>query len=421
LNQQTAAHPALQKFFFMILICLSMIVTLSVARAKEAITFPPLTGEFAVGQAEYYLMDEARPEIFTDDPDDVRELMTTIYYPAEVTDDAQPAPYGDDALMAEASQWPGIDAERWSQIETDLLSGVPFAPGQETHPIIVFSPGFGVLPLYYTSLLAEIASHGYVVISISRTYSTALTVFPEGRLIRSNDAGTDIDPREGDTYFDALEKRVQVGDVWVADIRFMLDQLEGLNREDPLLGGHLDLTRIGLVGHSFGGSASAQAAYLDNRVGAVIDMDSYLDYEVAHEGLSQPYLYMEEAYQEYEDPDQMPTDEQLAEIGITRDDLFSDVLIRSNHINLLEGASAGYRLRLEGAQHLTFTTDLHVFAPHFPGRIGQQQTGTMDGERALQVIRDYSVAFFDQHLTGQDSPLLDGTPGHDPDVQFESY
>jgi hypothetical protein len=215
------------QFFFITLIYRSVIFGLSVAHAQEAITFPPLTGEYAVGQADYYFVDETRPETFTDDSDDVRELMTTIFYPAELTDDAQPAPYGNDAFKAEASQWPGIDPESWSRIETGLLAGAPFAPGQETYPIIVFSPGFGVLPLYYTSLLAEIASHGYVVIGISRTYSTALTVFPDGRLIRSNDAGTDIDPREGDTYFDALEKRVQVGDVWVADIRFMLDQLEG--------------------------------------------------------------------------------------------------------------------------------------------------------------------------------------------------
>jgi pimeloyl-ACP methyl ester carboxylesterase len=186
-----------------------------------------------------------------------------------------------------------------------------------------------------------------------------------------------------------------------------------LNREDPLLGGHLDLTQIGVIGHSFGGSASAQAAYLDSRIGAVVDMDSYLDTEVAFEGLAQPYLYMEEAYQEYEDPDQMPTDEQLAEIGITRDDLFSDVLIRSNHINLLEGSSAGYRLRLEGARHLTFTTDLHVFT--------SRQVGTIDGERALQIITQYTVAFYDQHLKGQDSRLLDSTAATDPDVQFEAF
>lgn len=397
-----------------------LILTLHTIHAQDVIAFPSLTGSYHVGQVELYLADPARPETFTDEPDDVRELMTIIFYPADTSGDAKPAPYGNDALKAEASTWPGIDSNRWSQIQTGLLADVPFAAGEETYPVILLSPGFGTPPLYYTTLLAEIASHGYVAISISRTYSTALTVFPDGRLIRQNTAGADIDPVSGDTYFDALEKRARVNDVWVADIRFVLDQLEVLNREDSLLGGHLDLKMVGLIGHSFGGSASAETAYLDRRIGAVISMDSNLDGDVAHAGLSQPYLYMEPANPPYEDPDQMPADEQITAMGLTRDQLFSEVLIRINHMNLLESSSAGYRLRLDGAVHLTFTTDLHVFAQHFPNRVTERQVGTLEGERALAIISSYSLAFFDQHLKGQESPLLSSETS-DAEVIFETF
>jgi hypothetical protein len=406
---------------FVVLAIMSLILVPLGVGAQDAITFPPLTGEYLVGQTELYFIDQTRLEIFTDDPDDVRELMTTVFYPAATTGEALPAPYGNDELKAEASTWPGIDAESWSLIDTPLASEVPFAPEPQTFPVILFSPGLGTPPLYYTSLLAEIASHGYIVVSISRTYTTALTVFPDGRVIRSNEAGTDVDGREGETYFDVQARRAEIGAVWVADIQFVLDQLEGLNQEDGLLGGHLDMDQIGLIGHSFGGSASAQTAYLDNRIGAVVDMDSHLDGEVAFEGLSQPYLFMEEAYQEYEDPNKVPGDEQLTAMGITRDDLFNNILVRVNHINLLEASSAGYRLRLEGAQHLTFATDLHVFAPHFPSRINQGQVGTIEGEHALQIIEEFTVAFFDQYLKDEESPLLKGEFPADPDVIFETF
>jgi pimeloyl-ACP methyl ester carboxylesterase len=413
LSHRTSAYPVLRKFFFIISISLSLLIVLSVARAQEAITFPPLTGEYAVGQVDYYFIDTTRPETFTDDPDDVRELMTTIFYPAEAADDSQHAPYGNEALMAEASQWPGIDAEGWSQIETGLLSGVPLAAAPEAYPVILLSPGLGTPPLYYTSLLAEIVSHGYIAISISRTYTTALTVFPDGRVIRSNAAGTDVDGHESDVYADVLARRAAIGAVWAADISFVLDQLEALNQDDPLFGGHLDLPRVGLVGHSFGGSAGAEAAALDSRIGAVITMDSSLDGDTALNGLSQPYLFMEPANPDYEDPARTPTEEQLAAYGLTTDDL-AMLLLRVNHMKILEESSAGYRLRLVGAQHLTFATDLHVFAPHF------HQIGTVDSERALQIITQYTVAFYDQHLKGEDSPLLN-TESTDPDVQFEAF
>jgi pimeloyl-ACP methyl ester carboxylesterase len=407
-------------FFVLSAALLILVATRLIIQAQDMITFPSFTGDHDVGRIELLFTDQSRQEIFTDAPDDVRELMTTIYYPAEDTGTTQPAPYGDDGLKDEASQWPGINPESWSQIQTGIASEAPVTTDEERYPVIVFSPGLATLPVYYTSLLAEIASHGYIVVSISRTYTTVLTVFPDGRSIRSNDAGTDVDGREGDTYFDVQERRAGIGAVWAGDIRFMLDQLEIMNQEDDLLGGHLDLTRIGLIGHSFGGSSGAEAAYLDNRIGAVVSMDSYLDGDVALEGLSQPYLLMEPANPDYEDPSRTPSEEQLTAMGLTVDDL-DMLLLRVSHNKLLETSSAGYRLRLEGAQHLTFTTDLHIFAPHFPARINQGMVGTLDGERALQIISQYTVAFFDQHLKGQDSALLDGTMDTDPEVIFESF
>lgn len=403
--------------FFVALIVALPLPTIS---AQESITLPPLTGAYTVGKIDHHFVDRSRKETFTDDPDDVRELMTTIYYPASASSSAKPAPYGNDALKSAASEWPGIAPERWSQIKTPMVSDAPFAPDQNTYPVILFSPGLATLPVFYTTLLAELASNGYVVVSIARTYTTSLVVFPDGRSIRSNAAGTDVDGHRGDTFFDAQKRRAQINDVWVADIRFVIDQLKALNQENSLLSGHLDLTRIGLMGHSFGGSAGAQAAYLDNRIGAVVSMDSWLDGEVALEGISQPYLLMEPANPDYEDPKKTPPDEQLTAMGLKRSDL-DMLLLRASHLKLLEKSIAGYRVRLTGAQHNTFTTDLHVFAAYFPARINQQQTGTIDGKRVMQIIAQYNLAFFDQHLKGQKSALLNGTSADYPEVTFKIF
>jgi predicted dienelactone hydrolase len=53
---------------------------------------PALTGKLAVGRTSFHWVDASRPEAMTDNPDDRRELMVTIWYPAEsVTGETAPS------------------------------------------------------------------------------------------------------------------------------------------------------------------------------------------------------------------------------------------------------------------------------------------------------------------------------------------
>ena len=46
--------------------------------------------------------------------------------------------------------------------------------------------------------------------------------------------------------------------------------------------------------------------------------------------------------------------------------------------------------------------------------------GTIEGTRAVKILRTYIVAFFDKTLKGQDSGLLNGPSKDYPEVQFAS-
>lgn len=46
--------------------------------------------------------------------------------------------------------------------------------------------------------------------------------------------------------------------------------------------------------------------------------------------------------------------------------------------------------------------------------------GTMPGEWAVGIVNTYVTTFFDQHLRGEDMPLLDGSSPDYPEVTFES-
>lgn len=98
----------------------------------------------------------------------------------------------------------------------------------------------------------------------------------------------------------------------IADTRFVLDQLavlaagrnpDALGRPLPeALGQALDLRRVGIYGHSVGGTTAAQAMYEDRRIGAAVDLEGFLDYApersgqegqllpVAHYGVDRPLL-----------------------------------------------------------------------------------------------------------------------------------
>ena len=47
--------------------------------------------------------------------------------------------------------------------------------------------------------------------------------------------------------------------------------------------------------------------------------------------------------------------------------------------------------------------------------------GPIDGYRMVKIINDYTLAFFDKHLKGEMSPLLDGPSPDYPDVEFQSH
>ena len=51
---------------------------------QPCIELPAPTGPFAVGTAEYHLIDKSRKETKSSNPDDSRELMVHVWYPASL-------------------------------------------------------------------------------------------------------------------------------------------------------------------------------------------------------------------------------------------------------------------------------------------------------------------------------------------------
>ncbi len=65
--------------------------------------------------------------------------------------------------------------------------------------------------------------------------------------------------------------------------------------------------------------------------------------------------------------------------------------------------------------HLNFTNTPY-FSPLAP-LLGF--AGTIEAQRAYNIVNAYSLAFFDQHLEGRPATLLDGLSKQYPEVFFE--
>lgn len=354
--------------------------------------FPKPGGPYQVGTVSYYRVDEARAELYTPDVSDKRELMIQVWYPATPARGAKTGPWmnGLDVagpIMANYINLPAFVLDHANLVRTNSYPQAPVASTSAPFPIVIYSHGWNGFRTLNTNQMEALASAGYIAVGIDHTYGAMVTVFPDGRVALNNPAALP----DGESFKSASQI---LEATYAADIQFVMNELERLNMSDPLLAGRLDVNRIGVFGHSTGGGAVVLACARDARCQAGLGMDAWLEpvpEEVIATSLAQPFLFMNSELWATGD-DQPLLDELLAGLKQT-----------------------GYRLTIRGTRHYDFTL-LPLLTPLAPAL---KLKGPIEGQRGMQLITDYLLAFFDQHLKGERRPLLDGPSAAYPEVTFE--
>ena len=357
------------------------------------LTLPAPTGGEPIGTVSLHLVDPSRldPWAPTRRP---RELMVQLWYPAQHERGYPAAPWISPGAVAhfEAS---------WNiphgSVRLPTTSGRVGAPvlRQGPCPVLLFSPGYGMDRSAGTSLVEELASYGYLVVTIDHTYDASEVEFPGGRL---ETALLPADPSD----------RLVVEETGVreADARFVLDRIEELNaarnpdaEHRPLphgLRGAFDLDRIGMFGHSLGGCTAAAVIHDDRRIKAGLSLDGQFVGPSAPAGSDRPFLLLSSDH----------------------DDPFPgwDTFWANQRGPKLE-------LRLKGSTHGSFT-DGEVFVPQLAPVLGLtpaevvDQIGTGAPLRSVSVQRAYLRAFFGRYLRHGDGALLRGPSARYPEMQF---
>ncbi|TDV42691.1 alpha/beta hydrolase family protein [Actinophytocola oryzae] len=356
----------------------ALLLTASPARAstRARFTLPRPSGPHPVGVRQRHLAQRGRPDPWHPEAD--RELMISIWYPAHDCD--RPHARYLDPLVARKYTTDGVlgvppDTVDWA---TPTVTARRQAPPDGRHPVVVYAPGSGNSRALGTVLVEDLASHGYVVVTVDHTYETPIE-FPGGRLV---DVGIPADPPDLEAakrlYMDARE----------ADVHFVLDQLV----DEP----NADLDRLGLFGHSAGGVIATRVMRADPRVRAMANLDGFFEFGDNHpeRGVDRPLLLMGAASH----PEQPPL------FGAVRTHL-SDPGWAT-----LWNASTGRRtdLSVREGRHYTYT-DAQWFIP----QLDVDPTGLIGtvGPRVVHGQRDILRYLFDRHLKGRPGRL----PTH-PDV-----
>lgn len=231
------------------------------AQGARSAPIPAPTGSNYVGTTVWHWGDSTRLNELTPDPGDVREIMVQAWYPAAPDTTSDAAPYA--PLYRELAHY-----RSWS------YPGAPVASVEGALPVIVITPGRGLARHLYSGIAEDLASHGYLVLGVDSPHS-GRAIYPDGRFIPPTASyAIPIEILTG-PYHQVDQFFEEAAELGAQDVSFTLERLAEVNRSDPTrrFTGRLDLTRLGLFGHSLGGRIGGAAVGADARFVAFASME----------------------------------------------------------------------------------------------------------------------------------------------------
>jgi dienelactone hydrolase len=372
---------------------------------RTAVTLPTPTGTFAVGRAVYDWADNETLDTLAPVPGTKRELLVWIWYPSAAGQSAAMDDYVPAQMRAAAAPGGGLLrllTRDLSKVHAHSIRDADVSPQQRSYPVVIMRAGASAEVWNYSTLAEDLASHGYVVVGFDAPYRTYSVVFPDGRVMRRT---PENNPELCEDQEQAQQARCvnKVLTAWTADIAFVLDQLERLNVSDPTgkFPGRLDMTRVGVFGHSFGGAQAAQFCSLDSRCKAGIDVDGSLHGSVIQAGIHKPFMFLLSGQGDFS------SDAEIRQIGAD---------IQSVYDRL--PADGRLRISIRGANHFLFSDDLALLKSHIVLRtLRALGVVGIDGRRQLAVTVYCVHSFFDAYLKGTSVSRLNISSPLYPEIQ----
>ncbi len=380
---------------------------------KSTLAIPKPTGEHSVGFTSLVLVDDSRTLSNNQD----RALTLDIWYPASTTRGFAAVPYTEQALNMQLSKYHGIPL--WLNSEVSSYSFLDAPPVSSKHPVVVFNHGFASFSKQNFSNFQELASHGYLVISVAHPGESLLARDADGKLLeldtqlasyqaavslqkdtkalaktlsaiyeKQRDATTQEAHQQASlelahtSYFAPMQELIEA---WVKDTAFVIATLRE-PQTDVLQ--FTDAERVTVMGHSLGGAVALRLAKQPPAgVTGIINLDGpYLHFQANDSRTAQlPVLHF------------LSTQHKLAgqDIG----------LYGTMQIPAARNPAGTFILEIDGTAHnnftdLNFTPVLKYFTPLL---------GSVDNAKLANYVNQAILEFLKRTSTPEedfDRPLL---------------
>jgi predicted dienelactone hydrolase len=365
---------------------------------------PDLSGSYKVGRTTYVWRDETRVNPYAPVAATKQDLAVWIWYPAAPTASPRKSEYLPEYWSRALVRHEGFILGRLlsrdlTRVEVHSWSDAEVSSEQAMYPVVILRAGGGALSSDYTTLAEDLASHGYIVVSFDAPYRTVITAFPDGR-VALRAAGGDFDRMPSSATQHLV---TQLMSAWIADFKFVLDQLQELNANDRTgrFKGKFDMQKVGIAGHSLGGATAAQFCHDDPRCTAGIDIDGMPFGNVIQEGLHQPFFFLMSDHSK-----ESGSEPQTVERNI-----------ESIYDHVPEGKRWG--MTIAGANHFTFSDQMFTKSPilmFFLRRAGVM--GSLENRRGLAITSACVHTFFDVYLKGAPADEMNSLPALYPELKM---
>lgn len=329
-----------------------MMIFVFVFALAPAIVFPQhqspkVTGKYEVGTAAYTYIDKNRIEEFTDN--------------------------GDNRF---------VNVEFWYPKHTD-----------GTFPLLVFSHGAYGIKSSNTSTYTELASHGYVVVSIDHPYHSFYTASEDGKTALINgEYNREVDNANKDGVY-TNEEVYGLIQKWMKlrtdDMNFVMDTILSKTKSDndPVYQ-LINTEKIGVFGHSMGGAASVWLGRERNDIDAIVNIDAPFFSELVYNKDIDDFAAQDEDFT-------------TPLFNIYSDDVWNQLNSNSTYVaNKADNKhfKDAYTVHFQGAKHLSLT-DLPLFSPILANVI-QGGKADVDPYKCIETENELILKFFDYKLKG---------------------
>ncbi|MEK3793555.1 choline esterase [Paenibacillus sp. FSL R7-0204] len=350
--------------------------------------FPAPVGSYTVGRTQMDLE-------YTAADHSTRELTAFVFYPSDSSEGKATSSYMFPEVYGMLKDQPLVTGYVTSdffsiEFKTRCYVDLALSAKEQRYPVLFYVCGGGGSPEWGTVLCTDLASMGYVVVSIGHPNSTmykridgrlfnvskdfsdaiiALSEDPEmlalaGTMELRPDDETAVQMCRNVLALPVVAKLTEFSELQAEDVRFVADVLYKLDTGelDSIFKGRLLVdTGMGIIGHSYGGLTTAMVCRDDDRFACGIGLDSGA-FGLLDSDLNTPFLLL------YREP--------------------------NYNMNAVIGANNSretYYFSVDRVAHLDYCDIVFTGA-------GEELRGERDAMEMRNLVTDYTKTFLEQYL-----------------------